>query len=423
MISERPRGEIPVQIRSNRHCRYRGDPPVGMPAAALDMIALRANGRYVPGRVRPYTGAGNRALFGISAHRPNSRCLLFFMKKFVKLLIIVYIAALLFPCAPRAAAAGNATVSVELDAVGCAAPVPPTAVETDGTLRASEAVLRLLAQNGYTAFYGGTPQDSFYLAYVADGDRTGSFNGYRCAAADYPVEQPRKLNVRTRIPEKVSAYLTETADYFDPSDYETNFTGYLGEFVYTNGSGWMFSLNGVFLQRDLASVTLAPGDTLRVRYTLWYGADIGGAEPALQAAFDAATAETETTIAAPETTAPAPETTTAAPETPSAAPETTAQAPTVTATEATTETTTEASAETTIEDMTETATEENTADTETETPTPATVPTADDAPAQDETAAGTKQNTYLYWVIPAAAAVPVTALAVVIIKKHKQKGD
>ena len=124
----------------------------------------------------------------------------------MKKIVVLIIALLLLPLPVFSAnAAGTATVSVELTAIGCGYLVAPVQVETDGSLRASEAVLRVLADHGYTAFYGGSPESAFYLAYVADGTKTGSFNGYRAAAAEYPVENPRSLGIKTRIPEKVSA--------------------------------------------------------------------------------------------------------------------------------------------------------------------------------------------------------------------------
>ena len=345
------------------------------------------------------------------------------MKRFTKYLIIIYIAFLLCPLLP-ARASGTATVSVELYAIGCGVPVPPTGIETDGTLKASEAILQVLADSGYTAFYGGSPSDSFYLAYIADGDKSGSFNGYRCASGLYPVTQPKRLGISTRIPEKVSAYLTANADYFEPADYETNFAGYIGEFVYTNGSGWMYTLNGAYLQRDMASVCLQPGDTLTLKYTLWYGADVGGAEPAVQSAFDAALAAMDagTTEAPPETTT---QITTAEITTEE---RTTAQS--TTEAHITEERTTEASttqesttAESTTEESTteESTTEESTVQESTTAEPPAGTDASEAPAAETNETNETKTKTYLYWVIPAAAAVPVTALAVVIFKKHKQK--
>ncbi len=326
-------------------------------------------------------------------------------------------------------AAGTATVSVEAFSVGGGYLAQPAELETDGSLRASVAVLSLLAQNGLTAFYGGTPENGFYLAYVANGAAAGSFNGYRCASSSYPPASPRALSFATAIDPAVKAYLADHADYFDETDYETNFSGYLGEFVYTNGSGWMYSLNGAYLQKDMASVSLQPGDTLTLKYTLWYGADVGGAEPAVQAAFDAAMAQAETT-APPETETASEPVTNAPPAStepgttaPTATvpattvPATTIPATTVPAVQTTAEETTTAQStteESTVEESTaaESTTEESTAADPSETDT-------SDGPAAETDKPNGK--TYLYWVIPAAAAIPVTALAVVIFKKYKQK--
>ena len=64
--------------------------------------------------------------------------------------------------------------------------------------------------------------------------------------------------------------------FYDPDDYTKNWTGYLGEFAFTNGSGWMYSVNTVFPNVGFADSYLSDGDVVRVQYTLGYGADIGG---------------------------------------------------------------------------------------------------------------------------------------------------
>ena len=50
--------------------------------------------------------------------------------------------------------------------------------------------------------------------------------------------------------------------------------GHLGEFVITNGSGWMYSVNNVFPNVGFADTYLSDGDIVRVQFTLGYGADI-----------------------------------------------------------------------------------------------------------------------------------------------------
>lgn len=362
------------------------------------------------------------------------------MKK--KLFILIFAVLFLLPHAP-ALAAGTATVSVEAFPVGAGYLVSPMQVETDASLTAAEVLLDLLAKNGYTAYYGGTPQANFYLAYVADGDKTGDYNGYRCAAALYPVQSPKKLRYRTAIASPLRDYLAAHAGYFDENDYEENAPGYLGEFVYTDLSGWMYSLNGAFLQKDLSGVKLQAGDTLRLQFTLCLGADIGGADADVQAAYDAAMRAPETTTKAPETTTEAPETTTKPPETTTKAPETTTKAPetTTAAPETTTkvpETTTKAPETMTQAPETTAASPESTAQEESasaeETPSSAQGPATEETPSaaapesESETAPLSDSITkppkrltgVLITVITAAAAVPVAAAAAIIVKKKKR---
>ena len=51
----------------------------------------------------------------------------------------------------------------------------------------------------------------------------------------------------------------------------------IGEFDYTSGSGWMYSLDGTYYPgQSMSAVYLRDGDVLTLRYTLAYGWDIGG---------------------------------------------------------------------------------------------------------------------------------------------------
>ena len=65
--------------------------------------------------------------------------------------------------------------------------------------------------------------------------------------------------------------------YFDPADSTAERDGYLGEFAFTNGSGWMYAVNNVFPNVGFADCYPSDGDVVRVQFTLGYGADIGGA--------------------------------------------------------------------------------------------------------------------------------------------------
>ena len=54
-----------------------------------------------------------------------------------------------------------------------------------------------------------------------------------------------------------------------------------GEFDYTSGSGWMYSIGGTYYPgQSMSSLYLKDGDVLILRYTLAYGWDVGGGTPA-----------------------------------------------------------------------------------------------------------------------------------------------
>lgn len=169
---------------------------------------------------------------------------------------------------------GHAVWSVEAFTLGCGYLVAPVSVPVYEGETAADALLRLLKNNGYNAYYGGSASASFYLAYIADGDKTSKrFNGY--TRGESP-QNPKKLNLRVNIPDLLVPHLEKTMTYFDSDDYAENWEGFLGEFVVTNGSGWMYSVNNNFPNVGFADTYLSDGDVVRVRFTLGYGADIGG---------------------------------------------------------------------------------------------------------------------------------------------------
>lgn len=170
---------------------------------------------------------------------------------------------------------GRAIWSVELFTVGGGYLIAPTEVSIREGETAAEQLLRLLAKNGFVGYYGGSVKESFYLAYIADGTAAGeTYNNYR--RSDLPAI-PRGLGLTPEIPDLLKPYLRETMTYFDPDDYAKNSKGYLGEFAFTNGSGWMYAVNNVFPNVGFADCYLSDGDVVRVQFTLGYGADIGGA--------------------------------------------------------------------------------------------------------------------------------------------------
>ncbi len=169
---------------------------------------------------------------------------------------------------------GYATWSVEAFTIGGGFLVEPTELPIRAGETAADQLLRLLRQSGLVCYFGGTTRDAFYLAYIADGTSAkAKFNRY--SGSGIP-QNARELRLSPSIPAVLLPHLRDTMVFFDPDDYEKNWTGYLGEFVFTNGSGWMYAVNHAFPGVGFSDTFLSDGDVVRVQFTLAYGADIGG---------------------------------------------------------------------------------------------------------------------------------------------------
>lgn len=169
---------------------------------------------------------------------------------------------------------GHAVWSVEAFTVGCGYLIEPASVPIRAGETAAAELLRLLQENGLTGYYGGSAEQGFYLAYIADGTAAGdAYNGYQRSGAP---AAPRTMELHPSVPGYLQSRLQSDMDFFDPDDYRKNWTGYLGEFVISNGSGWMYSVNNNFPNVGFSDRYLSDGDVVRVQFTLGYGADIGG---------------------------------------------------------------------------------------------------------------------------------------------------
>ncbi len=193
------------------------------------------------------------------------------MKHFIPLLLTLLL-LLLFT---GTVWAGTVTIGAEAKLAGLGELLPPTEVTLLEGETAAGTLVRALNDAGYAVYYGGTPTSGFYLAYLGDGDGPASFSGY---TGSLP-EMPKALPENASFAPEVAAYLTAHADYFDPDDYRLNFPGRLGEFVFTDGAGWMYQYNGAFPNAALSDFSLSDGDTLLLRFTLLTGRDLRGEVP------------------------------------------------------------------------------------------------------------------------------------------------
>ena len=111
--------------------------------------------------------------------------------------------------------------------------------------------LRFLQERGYEPDYQGSATMNFYLRRISRGDIA-----YRANVPEHLWE----LILRDGI---------TTNDNYDRDS--------IGEFDYTQGSGWMYSINGTLYEgTGMSGYKVRNGITIYVRFTLSYGKDIGG---------------------------------------------------------------------------------------------------------------------------------------------------
>ncbi len=114
----------------------------------------------------------------------------------------------------------------------------------------AHAVLEALENQGFTAEYTGTADLNFYLRRICGGDIA--------AGAEIPQNLWEKIQADG---------ITITGQQDRDS---------LGEQDYTKGSGWLYSINGVYYPGvSLSSYMPSDGDTIYLRFTLAYGKDVG----------------------------------------------------------------------------------------------------------------------------------------------------
>ena len=170
---------------------------------------------------------------------------------------------------------GQAVWSVELFTIENSYLIKPVYVDIREGETSAETLLRILNENGFGAYYSGSVENSFYLAYISSGDiNADKFCGYKlneCTA------KSSSLNLTPEINGSLKSFLKKQGLDFDINDYEENWKGKIGEFVFSEGSGWMYSVNNIFPNVSFSDIYLSDGDVVRVQFTLCTGSDIGGA--------------------------------------------------------------------------------------------------------------------------------------------------
>ena len=132
--------------------------------------------------------------------------------------------------------------SVSLDEI-----VPYTEVEFEGD-NCAEIFVKLLEMEGLTPVYSGTTEEWFYLSSVEGIDTSEAV-----------------------VSEVSKNYLIENSiDWTDRVSVE----GCLGEFDFTDSSGWIFTVNGELPSCGMCDYVPQEGDEIRLTFTLDYGEDL-----------------------------------------------------------------------------------------------------------------------------------------------------
>ena len=113
---------------------------------------------------------------------------------------------------------GQAAWSIEALTIGCGYVVEPVRFDVIEGETAAQALIRLLDENGYACSYSGSPTNGFYL------------------------QQIQGFQSSDNIPDFLRAHLEDNGfNIYDEGEIDE-----LGEFYYTSGSGWMYTVNNVF---------------------------------------------------------------------------------------------------------------------------------------------------------------------------------
>ncbi len=112
----------------------------------------------------------------------------------------------------------------------------------------------IITEQGWTYANTGTPESGFYLSSIIGLDLTGN----------------RVADSLKTVMERRGCSLHSDSIEYDGSPVR------LGEFNYCQGSGWMYSVNGIHPNYGFSDYYPQDGDTVRVQFTVWYGSDLGG---------------------------------------------------------------------------------------------------------------------------------------------------
>lgn len=147
---------------------------------------------------------------------------------------------------------GYATWSVEMLSLGLGYLIEPVRLPIYAGENTAAELVKLLEEHGYSCEYTGSVESGIYFSSINN------------------VDLPTSLS-ECNVPEPLLEKLEEVGFSDQGASGDS-----IGEFEYTYGSGWMYSVNNVFPNVGFSDSYLCDGDVVRVQFTLAYGSDIGG---------------------------------------------------------------------------------------------------------------------------------------------------
>ena len=131
---------------------------------------------------------------------------------------------------------------------------------------------------GWSGRYEGTLDIGFYLASLTTGHSANALEG-----SSWPgtTEAEVLAAIDDRFGAGSGLATLWRCIYRNGLNKSSGSGGSFGEFDYTSGSGWMYSVGGTtyYPGQSMSAVYLQDGDSLTVRFTLAQGWDVGGGSP------------------------------------------------------------------------------------------------------------------------------------------------
>lgn len=151
---------------------------------------------------------------------------------------------------------GDFVFSMDTFALGTGYLIEPQRIELVKGLNSAQILDKILTKNMYTYKQTGTLDSGFYLAHI--------------------LKENDKILDKTSI--KIPTVIKNAGDKMgipvNPADYDNDKS--LGEFDFSRGSGWMYSVNNIFPNVGFADNYPQHEDVMRTQFTLLYGSDLGG---------------------------------------------------------------------------------------------------------------------------------------------------